>query len=99
MLQCTLLWLFVAAAGPLHAQTKCLTADQIKQFTAQVESNTTRPFNKKLNEQLNKLAGKQQARVQNNVADNKNDDTILKTLRTARESHTSEPCSILTQHA
>ena len=86
------------AATPTLAQTRCLTPDQIKQFTTQIESNTTRPFNKKLNEQLNKLAGKQQERVQHNVAGNKSDDTILKTLRTAREANTSELCAILTQY-
>src|SRR5436190_4489803 len=98
LLQFTLLLLFVAAAGQLHAQTRCLTPDQIKQFTAQIESNTARSFNKKLNEQLNKLASKQQERVQNNVADNKSDDTILKTLRSARATNTSELCSILKQY-
>ena len=86
------------AATPTLAQTRCLTPDQIKQFTTQIESNTTRPFNKKLNEQLNKLASKQQERVQHNVAGNKSDDTILKTLRAARESNTPELCSILTQY-
>src|SRR6185436_18038243 len=87
----------VAATGAF-AQTKCLTQDEIKRFTDQIESNTPRPFNKKLNEQLNKLASKHQARVQNNVADNKSDDTILKTLRAARDTNTTELCSILKQN-
>jgi VWFA-related protein len=82
----------------VFAQARCLTQDEIKHFTEQVESNTTRPFNKKLNEQLNKLANKQQERIQNNVADNKSSETILKTLRTARESNTAELCSILKQY-
>jgi len=80
------------------AQTKCLTADEIKQFTDQIERNTARPFNEKLSDELNKLAAKQQQRVENNVADNKSGDTILKTLRTAREQNSSELCSIIKQN-
>jgi len=86
------------AATPVFAQTKCLTPEEIKQFTAQIEATPTRPFNKKLNEQLNKLANKQQERVQNNVADNKSADTILKTLRSARDANTTELCTILKQY-
>ena len=80
------------------AQTKCLTADEIKQFTGQIEGNSARPFNQKLSEQLNKLYAKQQQRVENNIADNKSGDTILKTLRTAREQNTGELCSIIKQY-
>jgi hypothetical protein len=98
LLQITLLLLFVTAAGQPRAQPRCLTPEQIQQLTAQVESNTARPFNKKLNEQLNKLTAKQQTRVQNNVAENKSDDTILKTLRTARDTNTAELCSILKEY-
>ena len=83
---------------PGFAQTKCLTADEIKQFTDQIEGNTAHSFNQKLSDQLNKLAAKQQQRVENNVADNKSGDTILKTLRTAREQNTSELCSIIKQY-
>src|SRR3954452_6452659 len=86
------------AVSPALAQTKCLTPDEVKQIAAQVEANTTRPFNKKLSEQLNKLANKQQERVQNNVADNKGADVILKTLRSARDANTGELCTILKQH-
>jgi VWFA-related protein len=86
------------APARAFAQTKCLTPDEIKRFTDQVEANETRPFNKKLNEQLNKLAAKQQERIQNNVADNKSNETILKTLRSARETNTTELCSILKQN-
>jgi len=90
--------LFPVAPPRVFAQTKCLTQDEIKRFTDQVEANGLRSFNKKLNEQLNKLAAKQQERLQHNVADNKSDDTILKTLRTARETNTTELCSILKQN-
>jgi len=79
------------------AQTRCLTADEVKQFTDQIEANTARPFNQKLSDQLNKLAAKQEQRVENNVADNKSGDTILKTLRTSREQNTGELCSIIKQ--
>src|SRR5215471_8002069 len=79
------------------AQTRCLTADEVKQFTDQIEANTARPFNQKLGDQLNKLAAKQEQRVENNVADNKSGDTILKTLRTSREQNTGELCSIIKQ--
>ena len=85
-------------AARAFAQTKCLTADEIKHLTDQVEAGAARPFNKKLGEQLNKLANKQQERVQNNVADNKSSETIIKTLRAARESNTIELCSILKQY-
>jgi len=80
------------------AQTRCLTADEVKQFTDQIEANTARPFNQKLSDQLNKLAAKQEQRVENNVADNKSGDTILKTLRTSREQNTGELCSIIKQY-
>jgi VWFA-related protein len=92
------LLLLLAATSSTVAQTKCLTPDEIKKFTAQIESNRTGPFNKKLSEQLNKLASRQQERVQNNVADNKNEETILKTIRTARQTNTAELCSILKQY-
>src|SRR3954467_1638900 len=99
-----LLPLFIASAAILSAattsfaQNKCLSPDEIKQITTQIETNTGRSFNKKLSEQINKLANKQQERVQNNVAGNKSDDTILKTLRTAREVNTNELCGILKQY-
>src|ERR1041385_1472273 len=80
------------------AQTRCLTPDDIKRLADQVDAGVTRPFNKKLNEQLNKLANKQQERLQNNVADNKSNETILKTLRAARDANTVELCSILKQY-
>src|SRR5262252_9462087 len=85
-----------APAG--FAQTKCLTADEIKQFTDQITANTARPFNKELSDELNKLVAKQQQRLDNNVADNKSGDTILKTLRAAREQNTGELCSIIKQY-
>jgi len=85
-------------ASSVRAQTRCLTQDEIKHLADQVESNTTRPFDKKLNQQLNKLEDKTQERIQNNVANNKSSETILKTLRTAREANTAELCSILKQY-
>src|SRR5216117_1598432 len=93
-----LLLLLLIAASETSAQTKCLTQDEIKKFTDQIEANTTRPFDKKLNEQLNKLAAKQQERIQNNVSDNKSGEAIIKTLRTAREANSTELCSILKQY-
>jgi VWFA-related protein len=90
--------LCAVAPTRVFAQAKCLTAAEIKTFSDQVEGNTTQTFNKKLNEQLNKLAAKQQERIQNNVSDNKSSETILKTLRTARETNTTELCSILKQY-
>src|ERR1041385_1795394 len=80
------------------AQTKCLTEDEIKRLTTQLEANAARPFNKKLNEQLIKLASKEQERIQNNVADNKSGEAIIKTLRTAREANTTELCAIFKQY-
>jgi len=80
------------------AQTRCLSADELKNFTDQISANTARPFNQKLSDELNKLAAKQQQRVENNVAGNKSGDTILKTLRTSREQNTSELCSIIKQY-
>ena len=79
--------LFVCAVTHLYAQTSCLTADEIKKLTAQVEAKTTRPFDQKLAEHLDKIAGKEQQRIENKVADNKSDETILKTLRAARAKH------------
>jgi VWFA-related protein len=80
------------------AQTKCLTADEIKQLTDQIGAHTPRPFNQKLSDELNKLAARQQQRIENNVADNKSGDTILKTLRASREQNTGELCSIIKQY-
>ena len=98
ILYCACLPLIGLSASQLPAQTKCLTADEIKKFTNQIEANTPRPFNKKLNEQLNKLAAKQQERIQDNVSDNKSSETILKTIRTARDTNTTELCSLLKQY-
>jgi VWFA-related protein len=91
-----ILILIIARLG--CAQSRCLTADEIKRLTDQINANTTRPFNKDLSDALNNLAAKQQQRIENNVADNKNGDTILKTLRTAREQNTGELCSIVKQN-
>src|SRR6478672_3971752 len=85
-------------ASSVRAQTKCLTQDEIKRVTNQVESNTTQPFNKKLNQQLTKLEDKTRGRIQNNVANNKSSETILKTLRAEREANTAELCSIIKQY-
>jgi VWFA-related protein len=90
--------LSAAAATRVVAQTKCLSQDEIKRLADQVDAGAARPFNKKLAEQINKLAAKQDERIQNNVADNKNSETILKTLRTARATNTTELCSILKQY-
>ena len=90
--------LSAAAATCVVAQTKCFTQDEIKRLADQVDAGAVRPFNKKLAEQLNKLAAKQQERIQNNVADNKDNETILKTLRTARDTNTAELCSIFKQY-
>jgi len=87
--------LILIAATSAFAQDKCLTADEIKRVTDQVEANTPRPLNKKLSEELLKLTSKQQQRVQESVEDNESGDTILKTLRTSREQNTSELCSII----
>src|ERR1043166_5264057 len=92
------LLLILIAASQASAQTRCLTQEEIKKLTAQVEANETRPFNQRLNEQLNKLAAKHQEQIQNNVADNKSSETLLKTLRSARDANTAELCSILKQY-
>src|ERR1043166_6940374 len=88
----------VLIGSSARAQTRCLTAEEVKKFTDQINEDTKRPFEKKLSEQLNKLAAKEQQRVENNVADNKSDATILKTLRTAREQNTNELCSLIKQY-
>jgi VWFA-related protein len=85
-------------ASNVLAQTRCLTQDEIKRLTDRVESNTTRPFDKKLSQQLTKLDDKTRARIQNNVANNKSSETILKTLRAEREANTAELCSIIKQY-
>jgi VWFA-related protein len=85
-------------AAEAFSQTKCLSADEVKQFTDQINRNTARPFNKKLSDELIKLAARQQQRIENNVADNKSGDKILKNLRTAREQNNSELCSIVKQN-
>src|SRR5882724_4347200 len=89
--------LLLIATTSSFAQTKCLTADEIKRISDQLDANVSRPFNKKLNDEQIKLAVKQQQRLQNNVADNKSDDTILKNLRASRAQNTNDLCVILKQ--
>ena len=90
--------LILIGMTPTFAQAKCLTADEIKRISDQLDANITRPFNKKLSDDLIKLAAKQQQRLQDNVADNKSGDTIIKTLRTSREQNTNELCAIVKQY-
>jgi len=90
--------LILITATSAFAQNKCLTADDIKRVTDQVEANTPRSFNKNLSDELLKLTSKQQQRVQESVEDNKSGDTILQTLRTSREQNTSELCSIIKRY-
>src|SRR5438309_651820 len=91
-------FLILFASTSMFAQTRCLTADEIKRISDQLDANITRPFNKKLSDDLIKLAAKQQQRLQDNVADNKSGDTIIKTLRTSREQNTNELCAIVKQY-
>ena len=60
---CLLVGAVAFAAFPTFAQTRCLTPDQIKQFTQQIENGNPRPFNLKLAEHLNKLFAKHQEQV------------------------------------
>src|SRR5438105_1923632 len=90
--------LILIGTTPTFAQAKCLTADEIKRISDQLDANITRPFNKKLSDDLIKLAAKQQQRLQDNVADNKSGDTIIKTLRASREQNTNELCAIVKQY-
>jgi len=90
--------LVLIAATSAFAQTRCLTADDVKRIGDQLEANVTRPFNKKLGDELIKLAARQQQRLQDNVADNKSGDAIIKTIRTSREQNTNQLCAIVKQY-
>ncbi len=90
--------LILIAFTSAFAQARCLTADEIKRISDQLDANITRPFNKKLSDDLIKLAARQQQRLQDNVADNKSGDTIIKTLQTSREQNTNELCAIVKQY-
>ncbi|HYX30731.1 MAG TPA: VWA domain-containing protein [Pyrinomonadaceae bacterium] len=90
--------IFLIAAVNAIGQARCLTADEVKKFTDQINANAQRPFDKKLSDQLNRLAAKQQQRIEDNVAENKSDETILKTLRTARAQTSNELCSMVKQY-
>src|SRR3989440_8759198 len=90
--------LVLFAATSAFTQSRCLTPDEIKRFTDQVEANIPRPFNDKLSDELIKLAAGQQHRLQDNVADNKSGEAILKTIRTSREQNSNELCTIVKQY-
>src|SRR5258708_34373368 len=84
--------LLLVASTSAFAQPRCLTADEVKRISDQLDANVSRPFNKKLSDELGKLALKQQQRLQDNVADNKSGDALIKTIRTSREQNTNELC-------
>ncbi|HBB96704.1 MAG TPA: hypothetical protein DC054_15065 [Blastocatellia bacterium] len=90
--------LLLVAAASAFAQTRCLTADEIKRVSDQVAANDTRPFNKKLSDDLIKLSAKQQQRLQDNVTDNKSGNTLIDTIRKSREKNTNDLCAIVKQY-
>ena len=90
--------LLLVAAISSFAQTRCLTADEIKRVSDQIAANDTRPFNKKLSDDLIKLSAKQQQRLQDNVTDNKSGDTLIDTIRKSREKNTNDLCAIVRQY-
>jgi len=90
--------LILIAAASAFAQTRCLTADEIKRVSDQIAANDTRPFNKKLSDDLIKLSAKQQQRLQDNVTDNKSGDTLINTIKTSREKNTNDLCAIVKQY-
>jgi len=90
--------LILIAAASAFAQTRCLTADEIKRVSDQIAANDTRPFNKKLSDDLIKLSVKQQQRLQDNVTDNKSGDTLIDTIRKSREKNTNDLCAIVKQY-
>src|SRR6267154_1287435 len=90
--------LILIAAISSFAQTRCLTADEIKRVSDQIAANDTRPFNKKLSDDLIKLSAKQQQRLQDNVTDNKSGNTLIDTIRKSREENTNDLCAIVKQY-
>ena len=90
--------LILIGTASAFAQTKCLTADEIKRVSDQIAANDTRPFNKKLSDDLIKLSAKQQQRLQDNVTDNKSGDTLIDTIRKSREKNTNDLCAIVKQY-
>ncbi|HEX7721548.1 MAG TPA: DUF6624 domain-containing protein, partial [Pyrinomonadaceae bacterium] len=90
--------LLLVAAISSFAQTRCLTADEIKRVSDQIDANDTRPFNKKLSDDLIKLSAKQQQRLQDNVTDNKSGDTLIDTIKKSREKNTNDLCAIVKQY-
>lgn len=90
--------LILIGAASAFAQTRCLTADEIKRVGDQIAANDTRPLNKKLSDDLINLSAKQQQRLQNNVTDNKSGDTLIDTIRKSREKNTNDLCAIVKQY-
>src|SRR6266436_5363461 len=90
--------LILIAAASAFAQTRCLTADEIKRVSDQIAANDTRPLNKNLSDDLIKLAAKQQQRLQDNVTDNKSGDTLISTIRKSRAQNTNDLCAIVKQY-
>ena len=87
-----------SAGANTFGQTRCLSPDEVKRFTDQLESNSTRSLDQKLSEHLLKLEAREQERIQSNVADNKSGETILKTLRSSRQETSNELCAIVKQY-
>jgi len=90
--------LLLVAAISSFAQTKCLTTDEVKRISGQLDTNVSRPFNKNLSDDLIKLGAKQQQRLQDNVTDNKSSDTLIDTIRKSREKNTNDLCAIVKQY-
>lgn len=91
------LFILIAAASAL-AQTRCLTADEIKRVSDQIAAHDARPFNKKLSEDLIELSAKQRQRLQDSVTDNKSGETLIDTIRKSREENTNDLCAIVKQY-
>ena len=88
--------IFIAA--PALTQTRCLNSDEVKQLIAQLNSTTSRAFDRQLSEKLVKLEREQRARVSKDIARNKNGPEILQGLKEAREKTGVELCSLIKQN-
>ena len=93
-----LLLLLIFTASSTLAQTKCLTADEVKKVAAQLNSAAARAFDRQLSQKLIKLKKAQQERIEQDVARNRTGPAILERLRESREKNGAELCSIVQQY-
>ena len=91
-----LLAVVLIACGSVATRAQsCVTADDVKQMLARVESGPTAKYDKKLNEELVKMAEKHRELLQQVVAKDQKDKSDQEKLHKLNEKNTAKLCEIL----